>query len=222
MALTTLRLLLLPVFFYLLILAAPPRAGMIASGSNRYREAALVVFVIMAITDKLDGTLARRLNQVTKLGTFLDPTADKLLITGGRLLLCMPRLAPAGMFIPWQVLWGVFQKDVCVLIGAAVVKHKLGKVEINANLPGKINTVVEISVVIATLLAPEWIAISPAFAAFFLWSLWHLTVLATAWAGIGYSCEGARQLRAAAVRSDVKLKFFSGVPEGPRCEYRKS
>jgi CDP-diacylglycerol--glycerol-3-phosphate 3-phosphatidyltransferase len=197
MALTALRLMLLPLFFYLLIAAAPARAGLIPRHPNHYRETALAVFAFMALTDMLDGYLARRLNQVSRLGTFLDPTADKLLITGGLLLLCMPRFAPAGFFIPWQVLWGVFQKDVCVLIGAAVVKHKLGKVEINANLPGKVNTAVEISVVIATLLAPEWIAISPGFAAVFLWSLWHLTVLATAWSGIGYSCEGARQLRAA-------------------------
>ena len=76
------------------------------------------------------------------------------------------------------------------------MKYQLGKVEISANLPGKVNTTVEITMVIATLLAPEWIAISPTFAAVFLWSLWHLTVLATAWAAVGYSREGARQLRA--------------------------
>jgi CDP-diacylglycerol--glycerol-3-phosphate 3-phosphatidyltransferase len=167
------------------------------TAGDRFRPEALCIFAIMAITDFLDGYLARKFNQVSRVGTFLDPTADKLLITGSLLILCIPRFAPARFDIPWPVLLGIFMKDVCVLIGAAVVKYKLGKVEINANLPGKVNTTLEISVVIATLLAPEWIAISPLFAAVFLWLLWHLTVLATAWSGMGYSYEGARQLRAA-------------------------
>ncbi len=193
LALTVLRLLLVPVFLYLLVLACDR-----SERRTDYRFIALGVFAVMAITDKLDGTLARKLNQVTRLGTFLDPIADKLLIAGSFLLLTFPRFAPARMNIPWPILWGVYQKDLCVVIGAWVVKHKLGKVEINANYPGKINTVVEVVLVLSTLLAPEWIAISPVFAAALLWTLWHLTVLATAGSAIGYSVEGARQLRRAA------------------------
>jgi CDP-diacylglycerol--glycerol-3-phosphate 3-phosphatidyltransferase len=189
MSLTLLRLLLVPVFLYLLVAAADSRKN------DELRYIALGVFFIMALTDVLDGFLARMLNQVSKLGVFLDPTADKLLITGAFLLLTFPRFAPAGFNIPWPVLWGVYQKDICVLIGAAVVKHKLGKVEINANRYGKINTLTEVILVLSTLLAPEWVAISPAFAAVLFWSLWHLTVLATAASAIGYSVEGARQLR---------------------------
>jgi cardiolipin synthase (CMP-forming) len=200
LALTLLRLLLVPVFLYLLVLAASRTRD-----SGNFRYAAVGVFGVMAITDTLDGALARRLNQVTRLGTFLDPIADKLLITGSFLLLTFPRFAPAGMNIPWPILWGVYQKDICVVIGALVVKLKLGRVEINANYPGKINTAAEVVLVLSTMLAPEWIAISPGFAAMLLWTLWHLTVLATAASAFGYSIEGARQLRrATAVRSGSK------------------
>jgi len=198
MMLTALRLLLVPVFLFLLVAAAPARANEVPIHQQQLdhrRWIALGIFVIMAVTDKLDGYLARKLNQVTRLGTFMDPIADKILVTFGLLLLVFPRFAPAGFAVPWPILWGVYQKDICVLIGAAVVKHQLGKVEINANLPGKINTTVEVAMVIATLLTPEWIAISPFFAALFMKCLWHATVLATAAAAIGYSCEGARQLR---------------------------
>ena len=195
MALTLLRLLLVPVFLGLLILAAPPRQGMVPSHDHPWRWLALAVLAIMAITDTLDGYLARKLSQTSKLGTFLDPVADKILITAAFLLLAFPRFAPAGFNIPWPILWGVYQKDICVLIGAVVVKYKIGKVEINANLPGKFNTATELALLLATLLAPECIAISPAFAADLIWSLWHLTVLATAASGMGYSIEGARQLR---------------------------
>jgi CDP-diacylglycerol--glycerol-3-phosphate 3-phosphatidyltransferase len=193
MALTVLRLLLVPVFLILLILASHN-----SRNGDHLRYAALGVFALMAVTDTLDGYLARKLNQVSKLGTFLDPIADKLLVSATLLVLVFPRYAPAGFAIPWPVLWGIYQKDVCVVIGAIVVKRELGKVEINANRAGKINTMTELALVIATLLAPEWIVISPTFAAVFLWTLWHLTVLATAWAAFGYSIEGSRQLRAAA------------------------
>jgi len=206
MALTVLRLLLVPVFLYLLISAAPARANFFpldVKSLDQRRWLALGVFTLMAITDKLDGYLARRLNQVSKLGTFLDPTADKLLVTGGFLVLVFPRFAPVGFNIPWPVLWGVYQKDICVLIGAAIVKCKIGKVQINASTPGKINTAMEVALVIATLLAPEWMLISPTFAAVFLWTLWHLTVLATAAAAVGYSMEGARQLREAAANKSL-------------------
>jgi CDP-diacylglycerol--glycerol-3-phosphate 3-phosphatidyltransferase len=203
MMLTSLRLALVPGFLYLLITAAPPRMHEVPINQSQLdhrRWLALGIFTVMAITDKLDGYLARRLNQVTRLGTLLDPTADKILVTFGLLLLVFPRFAPAGFAVPWPILWGVYQKDICVLIGAAVVKYQLGKVEINANLPGKINTTVEVALVIGTLLAPEWIAVSPLFGAIFMKCLWQATVLATAGAAIGYSLEGARQLRRGEVR----------------------
>jgi CDP-diacylglycerol--glycerol-3-phosphate 3-phosphatidyltransferase len=199
MLLTVLRLLLVPVFLILLFLAAPPRAGFVPRdflALDRYRQAALGVFAIMAITDTLDGYLARKLNQVTRLGVFLDPVADKVLITFGLLLLVFPRFAPGGFGIPWPILWGVYQKDLCVVIGALVVRHELGTVAINANRFGKINTAFEVALVIGTLLVPEWLAIGPLFTAVFMKLLWHGTVLATAAAAMGYSIEGARQLRA--------------------------
>ena len=180
-ALTLCRLVLIPVFLGLLLI--------------HWRMSALVILSVMAVTDVLDGYLARRLNQITRLGIILDPIADKLLITGCFLVLIFPQHAPAGFAIPWPIFWGVCQKDICVLIGALVVKRKVGNVAINANRLGKLNTVFEIALVLSTLLAPELIAISPAFAAMHLWLLWHLTVLATAAAAMGYSIDGAKQLR---------------------------
>ena len=74
--LTLLRILLIPVFvvcFYL-----PLSWG---------REAAMVVFVLAAITDWLDGYLARRMQLVSALGAFLDPVADKLMVATALVLL---------------------------------------------------------------------------------------------------------------------------------------
>src|SRR5437763_3870155 len=74
MGLTTLRLLLLPFFLYLLLMDT----GKPFPHPHRFH--ALAVFAIMAATDKLDGYLARKLNQSTHLGAILDPLADKLLV----------------------------------------------------------------------------------------------------------------------------------------------
>lgn len=189
MALTLLRLLLVPVFLGILITDK--------TGGDLHRWTALAVFAIMALTDTLDGYLARKLNQTSLLGTLLDPAADKLLVTGALVLLCFPRFAPAGFAIPWAILLGIYIKDLGVVIGVLVVRQRLRQVRIAASLPGKMSTVMQLTLIIATLLAPDMIRVSPAFAADLLWSLWWATVITAAVAGIGYACEGARQLRAA-------------------------
>lgn len=78
------RILLIPVFVVLFSTPTPSRA-----------VAAAVVFVIAAVTDLLDGYLARRRAQVTKLGRLLDPIADKLLVLSGLVLLVQFQRVPA-------------------------------------------------------------------------------------------------------------------------------
>ncbi len=74
--LTLIRILLIPVFILLFSTPSPRRA-----------IAAAVVFAVAALTDLLDGYLARRRSEVTKLGRILDPIADKLLVVSGLILL---------------------------------------------------------------------------------------------------------------------------------------
>ncbi len=74
--LTVSRILLIPVFVVLFVTPTPARS-----------VAAAVVFVVAAVTDMLDGYLARRRSQITKLGRLLDPIADKLLVLSALILL---------------------------------------------------------------------------------------------------------------------------------------
>ncbi len=74
--LTLVRILLIPVFVVLLIDPTPDRA-----------LAAAIVFVVAAVTDLLDGYVARKTGQITKLGRLLDPIADKLLVLSALILL---------------------------------------------------------------------------------------------------------------------------------------
>jgi CDP-diacylglycerol--glycerol-3-phosphate 3-phosphatidyltransferase len=193
--LTLFRLTMVPVFIALLIHSQIPAC----------RWAAVGLFAGMAATDKLDGYLARRWDQVTRLGSLLDPAADKLLVTAAVGLLACHRFAPDGWTIPWPLVVGIYLKDFGVLLGIAVVARLLGHVRLKARLPGKWSTTVQLALVMATLLTPDWVRISWQFAAVLIWSLWYLTLIATAAAGMAYACEGARQLRAAAAEESEPM-----------------
>lgn len=100
------------------------------------------IFVIIAATDWLDGYLARRLNQVTDLGKFLDPLVDKLMVMGP--LLSLVSLGEASV-------WGVFlilSREIAIA-GWRVSQPKIS----GANIWGKLKTVSQI-VAIAVLIAP--------------------------------------------------------------------
>ena len=103
MGLTMLRLLLLPVFLWLILDAPHHPARM-----HTERWAALAIFAVMAVTDKLDGYLARRLNQVSKIGTLLDPLADKLLVACSVILLSFDWVADGRLSIPLPVVLSIY------------------------------------------------------------------------------------------------------------------
>ena len=145
MGLTTLRLALLPVFLWLLLYDAH-------SAHHNYRHLTLAIFAIMAVTDKLDGYLARRLNQVSKLGTLLDPVADKVLIACSVILLSFQWIAPDGYKLPAAVVVAVYGKDLAVVVGALGLLSLTGKLTVSPRWPGKTSTFLQLTLVIATAL----------------------------------------------------------------------
>jgi CDP-diacylglycerol--glycerol-3-phosphate 3-phosphatidyltransferase len=197
-ALTALRLLLLPVFLWLLISAASH-----ASHETR-RWAAIAVIAVMAGTDSLDGYLARRLDQTSRLGAMLDPLADKLMLASSLIVLCIPSLAGGRVAIPWPVVLGTYLKEIGVLIGALVIISRVGQVQIHASRAGKISTFIQLALVLATLLSPECMELSARFAGTMLWCLWMATIIATALAAADYARAGARQLRAASTEHEAE------------------
>ncbi len=106
----------------------------------------VVVFLVVAGTDWLDGYLARRLNQVTELGKFLDPLVDKLLVLAPLMSLVELGQIPA---------WGVFlilARELTIAGWRVSPSMQSGAVP-GANLAGKVKTVVQI-LAIALLIAP--------------------------------------------------------------------
>ncbi len=149
---------------------------------NMMRYIATVIFLVMAGSDVLDGYLARRKGQTTKLGSFLDPIADKLLITCACLLLASQRAGVEGFLLPPTVVVLIIGKDLLLLIGFVIVYFITSQFCIVPVFVGKTATSLQSSMVAAILLAPEISAIFPGwiwFLRFLWWSAAGTAVLAT-------------------------------------------
>ena len=100
-----------------------------------------IIFIVASITDKLDGNIARKRNQITDFGKFLDPIADKMLVLSAMLILVERKLLPA--WIPIIVL----AREFLVSGYRLVTVENNGKV-IAASIWGKIKTVTQMIAII--------------------------------------------------------------------------
>jgi cardiolipin synthase len=113
---------------------------------NHMREA-LYLFAAAALTDSLDGTLARWTNKRTELGAFLDPFADKLLLISALVMLTIQNI------IPGWVLSVIALRDVVVGFGYLMLVFWIGeRVPVRPSYIGKASTVLQIACVIGGLL----------------------------------------------------------------------
>ena len=183
-ALTMLRLLLVPVFGWLLI------AG---DDSVLWRWAALAVFVVASITDQVDGHLARKHDLVTDVGAVADPIADKLL-TG----VAFVGLSMLGELWWWATIVILLREWGVTLLRFWVIRHGV----ISASPGGKLKTTLQIAVLIAYMVPlPEGIdeVVNPAWG----WTLDTVlvaTVLITVATGADYV------VRAVALRRDGRSR----------------
>ena len=119
---------------------------------------ALVVFVVAGFSDGLDGLLARTLHQQTLLGQYLDPIADKLLLSTMFLVLSILHK------IPWKFTVVVFSRDISILAASAVLFAIAGLRNFRPSIFGKANTFSQIAAVFFVLLhevqSARWIWIA--------------------------------------------------------------
>lgn len=113
-----------------------------------------IIFLIASFTDFLDGYLARKNNQVTSLGKFLDPVADKLLINSMIIFLCVPNTIASGQIIisVWCAIIFV-ARDIVVDALRFIAAQK--NIVIAANIFGKLKTVFQM-VAISFVLLNGW------------------------------------------------------------------
>ncbi|HMK21828.1 MAG TPA: CDP-alcohol phosphatidyltransferase family protein [Terriglobales bacterium] len=107
---------------------------------------ALILFVLAGISDGLDGLLARRLHQQTLLGQYLDPIADKLLLSTLFMVLSILHK------IPWKYTVMVFSRDIAILITSAVLYAIAGLRNFSPSIFGKANTCAQIAAIFFVML----------------------------------------------------------------------
>lgn len=109
---------------------------------------AVILFVLAGASDALDGLLARALHQKTLIGQYLDPIADKLLLSSLFVVLSFP-----PNYIPWRYTVLVFSRDLCILIVSAVLYATTSFRDFRPSIFGKINTAFQVAAVFFVLLS---------------------------------------------------------------------
>ena len=171
-SLTILRILLVPVFVGLLL--------------YEHYDTALITLLIAALTDILDGMVARLTDQRTRLGEYLDPLADKLLLMSAIITLSVLDFIPI-----WAVIV-VVSRDAILLAGTVVANLTDTDIDISPTALGKGTTFAQICYVIATMLhvtgKVPFFLVKP-----FLWVMVILTVSS----GVHYLFRGIQHVNGA-------------------------
>jgi len=162
--LTFLRIFMIPIFMFALL-----------SNKVTINKISLVIFIIAALTDTLDGYIARKYNQITNLGKFLDPLADKLLVISA--LICFVYLS---ILSPWIVIIIIGRE--LMITGFRTIAAKEGVV-LAANIYGKVKTVVQMITITYTIFIYAQIF---SYNSVIYYVLWGLTAAITVYSGYRY------------------------------------
>ncbi|HEY2994930.1 MAG TPA: CDP-diacylglycerol--glycerol-3-phosphate 3-phosphatidyltransferase [Methylomirabilota bacterium] len=168
--LTVLRILLIPVFITLLV--------------YKQRGPALAVFLAAALTDLLDGYVARHRGSQSRLGAFLDPMADKLLLMSSFVTLTWLRV------LPFWIAAVVISRDLILVIGALAIHMAGGRITPRPTRAGKLATFFQVVTVFFGVVTPfyGW----PAGLKGVMW----LAAMFTIGSGLQYIVQGMRFLNA--------------------------
>ena len=186
---TVVRILMIPVFVTLAIYYGDS----VQRGApiEWQRFAAVFVFLLAAVSDGLDGYVARRYNQRSSLGVILDPIADKGLLLSGIITMSIANWndvdAQSGKFPLWFPIL-VITRDAVILVGAAILHLLIGnKMRVKPHWTGKIATVCQ-------MVAIGWVMLQFQFISLLVVVV--VTGVFTFISGIIYVTDGVRQLQA--------------------------
>lgn len=160
---TTIRIILAPIFIIYVI--------------NDQMKSALTVFALCCVTDGLDGMVARLFKQKSKLGAYLDPIADKILLVA-----TFVALSVRGLLPPWLTVT-VIARDVLILMGISILfLIRLEFMTIKPSIISKCTTCLQFASVIAVLARGHLFSMPAAVYP----SLYYLTALLTISSGLHY------------------------------------
>jgi len=164
---TLLRIILAPVFVIYLI--------------HDRLTSALIVFVICTVSDGVDGMVARLFNQKSKLGAYLDPLADKLLLVTAFLI-----LSARGHLPSWLTV-AVIARDVTILLGVVVIHLNKSELHIRPSVLSKVNTCFQF-ITVTAVLSKGLVSLSPTLYLYF----YYATLLFTVASGLHYILYGLK------------------------------
>jgi cardiolipin synthase len=144
---------------------------------------AFAIFIVAAVTDGLDGYIARVRKERTQLGRILDPFADKMLIISAFISFSLVTGLPDYLKMPAYVPIIVISRDVFILFGAVVIYLLTQNLEVKPTALGKVTTFFQMLTVISLLLR-------------FVYSswIWNTAVVLTVLSGLDYLRIGAKQV----------------------------
>lgn len=137
-------------------------------------ETALALFAVAGLSDALDGFLAQRFNWKSRLGSILDPVADKALLVSTYVTLVYLQLVPL-----WLVI-AIVARDLVILTGALAYHFLIGKYEMSPSLLSKINTFGQIVLALTVVTAAHFAAVSMGFIDVLIYAVAATTVLSGA------------------------------------------
>jgi len=173
--LTLSRILLVPVFLWMMLEKKPVEA--------------FLIFLLAGLTDVLDGLAARLWHQKSKLGLWLDPAADKVLLTAAFVVLSLPGLSKPNA-IPLWVVFIVIGRNVLIAIAALLLMRLKGQKAFYPTLLGKVSTVCQVLTVLVVLIFNTLGRTS-----FILSWLYDATLAATILSGVQYACKAFRLVK---------------------------
>jgi cardiolipin synthase (CMP-forming) len=185
--LTILRMLFVPCFVILLIYGYP--------------KSATAIFLIAGLTDGLDGLLARKLQQKTVLGSFLDPMADKILLTAAFVTLTIPSL-PLLLHIPTWLTILTISRDIIIALSVLVIHLHTQHSTFPPSLLGKCTTAVQLLMVGICMFANFHLKIA---VAVFPW-VTYATLAFTIASGLHYSYRSIKIIASYQVSGNGKKR----------------
>ena len=163
---TILRIILIPVFIITLLEGMYPWP--------------ILIFSFSVLTDALDGFIARYRKQITPLGSFLDPMADKFLMFSSYLLCSYLKIIPSWIFVV------ILSRDLLIVLGWAILYFITNSKEIKPRLSGKLTAIIQMFTM--------WVILLNIFPQSFTNVLLYATLICTTISGLDYIYIGSRRV----------------------------
>lgn len=154
--------------------------------NSHYRYLCLLIMLIIGISDVLDGYFARKRNEITNLGRYLDPVADKLVLVVACIILSSDRIWPEPRFPNW-IPAVIVCRDLLLMLGTIALLFITGRMDCQPMMLGKAATSLQIIAIISVLIGNH----IPLTA---LIAIWWMAVILTFISGLLYMYRGVKQL----------------------------